>query len=404
MKTSNKIQGYLRDIADLIGREFMTIATSFAILLVLIGGVFIYGLLYNYMYQPNVVRNAPLAVVDKSNTALSREYIRLIDAAPDVTVYSNEVDFPAAKELMKKNEVVGIIYIPYNFDTKVNRGEASVFISYGVTQAFLYYASIQKASSGAMLELDGRHRADQVVFLPAKDVQTIAMVNPISVSSNPLFNYTEGYGTYLIPAVLMIIIFQTLFMVIGNISGGERGTGSILYFAKEGTSFGRASRIVISKAFVYSMLYAIFSLFLLGLIPLIFGMPNIGHIYENVMLLIPYLLAISFFGMAASFFFTDSEAPILMIPFFSVGLVFLSGISYPLELMPWYWHAAHFVLPAAPGTLGYVKINSMGASIADIKTEYLTLWIQCAVYFILACLTYRYNIRKALKASVSTDK
>ncbi len=115
-------------------------------------------------------------------------------------------------------------------------------------------------------------------------------------------------------------------------------------------------------------------------------------------MLIPFLLATSFFGLAASFFFTDSEAPLLMIAFFSVGLIFLSGVSYPLELMPWYWRAAHFVIPAAPATLAFVKINSMGAGMSEIRVEYLTLWIQCVIYFLLACWVYRYNIRKALRA------
>lgn len=38
-------------------REFKTIGTSYAILLVLMGGIFVYGLLYNYMYEPNLIRD-----------------------------------------------------------------------------------------------------------------------------------------------------------------------------------------------------------------------------------------------------------------------------------------------------------------------------------------------------------
>ena len=53
-------------------REFKTIGTSYAILLVLMGGIFVYGLLYNYMYEPNLIRDAPIAVVDQSHSALSR--------------------------------------------------------------------------------------------------------------------------------------------------------------------------------------------------------------------------------------------------------------------------------------------------------------------------------------------
>ena len=187
-------------------------------------------------------------------------------------------------------------------------------------------------------------------------------------------------------------MFQTLLMVIGMVSGEERQFHLLQSYP---SSFAQAIRLVVGKTFVYMMLYAIFSLFLLGLIPFVFDLPDIGNVWNIIMLLIPFLMATSFFGLTASLFFTDSDAPLLMIAFFSVGLIFLSGVSYPLELMPWYWKLSHFLIPAAPATLAYVKLNSMGASMAGIHTEYVTLWIQCAVYFILACLVYRYNIWKS---------
>lgn len=132
-----------------------------------------------------------------------------------------------------------------------------------------------------------------------------------------------------------------------------------------------------------------------------FGLPDIGNPLYVIMLMIPFLLATSFFGLTASLFFTDSDAPLLMIAFFSVGLIFLSGVSYPMELMPWYWKLVHYLIPAAPATMAYVKLNSMGASMSEIQPEYITLWVQCAFYFVTACLVYRYNIRKAMAKSAS---
>ncbi len=385
---------YLADIAEIIYDEFRVISTSYSILLVLIGGIFVYGLLYNYMYAPDVVRNAPVAVVDHSHSELSRQFTRYLNVTPQVEVLTNAVDYTDAQDMMKRDQVVGIVYIPDDFEDRVSRGEQSVFIMYETTSAFLYYMSMQEASAAAMLALDEDYRPNMMVFLPEQAASQLAMAQPITVVGTALYNHTEGYGSYLIPAVLIIIIFQTLMMLIGMISGRERHTGSIARFASQGLSFGRMARVVAAKTFVYVMLYAIFCCFLLGLIPLLFGMPAIGNPFEIVMLLIPFLLATSFLGLAASLFFTDSEAPLLMIAFFSVGLVFLSGVSYPLELMPWYWRVAHYILPVSPATLGYVQLSSMGASLSQISGEYITLWIQCLVYFVLACFTYKYTTGK----------
>lgn len=391
------MRGRLADIAYLVRDEFCTIATSFSILLVLMGGIFLYGFLYNYMYAPDLVRNAPVAVVDESRSPVSREYARLLDATDQIEVLTDGVGFPEARTLMKESAVFGIVYIPSDFEDRLGRGEQAVFITYETTSAFLYYMSLQEASAGAMLALDERYRPEMAVFLPAGTASRLTAVQPITVVGTALYNVTEGYGTYLIPAVLVVILFQTLLMVISMISGEERDSGSLIRFAVQGVSFGRMSRVVLAKSFVYTMLYAVFALFLLGLIPRLFGMPSVGHVWNTVILMIPFLLATSFLGLAASIFFTDSDAPLLMIAFFSVGLIFLSGVSYPLELMPWYWQAVHYILPVAPATLAYVQLNSMGASLEQVGLEYVTLWVQCFVYFILACLTYRHTVSLACR-------
>lgn len=106
-------------LGDVIRHEWKAISTNPAILLVLAGGIFLYGLLYNYMYAPNLVRKAPVAVVDLSHSALSREYVRWLDAAPQTSVRARTPNILEAREWMKKGEVTGILYIPSDFETRV---------------------------------------------------------------------------------------------------------------------------------------------------------------------------------------------------------------------------------------------------------------------------------------------
>ena len=388
-------------IPAIIRHEWRAIATNPAILLVLAGGIFLYGLLYNYMYAPNLVRKAPVAVVDLSHSALSREYTRLLDATPQTAVYGQTPNILEAREWMKQGKVAGILYLPADFDARVARGEMSVFVLYAATDAFLNFKGLQESSSRVMLAINDAHRAEGAVFLPPQGLLAVASSAPVNVSGTALYNYTEGYGSYLIPAVMIVIIFQTMLMVIAMLTGEEAearrrllsATFGYSSFQKEenrnSLSWKNSLCIVSGRTFVYVMLYVVFSLFLLGLLPHIFSIPNIGHGWDIITMMIPFLLGTSFFALAVSRWFTDSEAPLLMIAFFSVGYIFLSGVSYPMELIPWYWQAMHYVFPVAPAVLAFVKLNSMGANLADIWPQMLILWIQVIVYGMLALHTTR---------------
>ena len=387
--SSGTSPGTEASLSNVIRHEWKAIATNPAILLVLAGGIFLYGLLYNYMYAPNLVRKAPVAVVDLSHSALSREYVRWLDAAPQTSVYAQTPNILEAREWMKKGEVTGILYIPSDFETHVARGETSVFTLYAATDAFLNFKGLQEASSRVMLAVNDAHRRAGTVFLPPQGLLAVASSTPVSVSGTALYNYTEGYGSYLIPAVMIVIIFQTMLMVIAMLTGEEAEQQREGVYSMKARSLKDMLCIVSGRTFVYVMLYVVFSMFLLGLLPHIFSIPNIGSGWDIVTMMIPFLLATSFFALAVSRWFTDSEAPLLMIAFFSVGYIFLSGVSYPLELMPWYWQAAHYVFPVAPAVLAFVKLNSMGGSLADIWPQMLTLWIQVIIYGAWAVYTTR---------------
>ena len=387
--SSGTSPGTEASLSNVIRHEWKAIATNPAILLVLTGGIFLYGLLYNYMYAPNLVRKAPVAVVDLSHSALSREYVRWLDAAPQTSVYAQTPDILEAREWMKKGEVTGILYIPSDFETRVARGETSVFTLYAATDAFLNFKGLQEASSRVMLAVNDAHRRAGTVFLPPQGLLAVASSAPVSVSGTALYNYTEGYGSYLIPAVMIVIIFQTMLMVIAMLTGEEAEQQRKGIYSTGARSLKDMLCIVSGRTFIYVMLYVVFSMFLLGLLPHIFSIPNIGSGWDIVTMMIPFLLATSFFALAVSRWFTDSEAPLLMIAFFSVVYIFLSGVSYPLELMPWYWQAAHYVFPVAPAVLAFVKLNSMGGSLADIWPQMLTLWIQVIIYGAWAVYTTR---------------
>ena len=86
------------------------------------------------------------------------------------------------------------------------------------------------------------------------------------------------------------------------------------------------------------------------------------------------------------------ENVMLLIVFVSVPLLFLTGVSWPQSSIPGFWQAVSWLFPSTFGVRGFIRINEMGGTLSDVLPEYYALWGQGLVYFIIACLVYRYQI------------
>lgn len=387
----------MNDIIKIIYNELKAIGTNIPILIVLILGNVGYGFLYNLLYNTNVYRDAPIAVVDMSQSDVSRHFIGYIDATQQVEVIMKTQDFHEAKRKLLGREIVGFLYIPSDLKENIMRGKQTECLIYGSTLSFLDYLNISEAVNFSSLEINSELLPEMIKNLNMIDVLFLANDKAVDIVSEPLYNESEGYGTYLIPPVMVIIIFQTMMITMAMRMGNEvtmSKSREVTELEYHSISKSLCLKIVLGKAITNVMIYIIFSIFFLGLLPLIFHLPHLGNYLDIVIMMIPYLFSSAFFCLCLSPFFTDADMPLFLIVFMSVPLVFLTGISYPLELMPWHWKILHYVFPVAPATLAFVKLDCMGGDLTNIRPEMATLWIQCAVYFVTAVLVWR---RKSLK-------
>ena len=376
----------MNEIIKIISHEFRAIGTNIPILIVLVLGNVGYGFLYNLLYNTNVYKEAPIAIVDMSQSDLSRHFIDYIDATQEVKVVAKTQNFHEAKRMLIEREIVGFLYIPSELKSEIMKGNQVQCVVFGSTLSFLDYLNIYEAVNFASLDINSELLPEMIESLNMIDILFLANDKAVDIVSEPLYNTSEGYGTYLIPPVMVIIIFQTLMITVAMRCGEEKTTR---LQDNKTTSLGSSAKIVLGKAFANVMIYSVFSVFFLGLLPMIFHLPHLGDSFDIIVMMIPYLFASVFFCLSLSPFYTDSDMPLFIIVFMSVPLVFLSGISYPLELMPWHWKIFHYLIPTAPATLAFVKLDCMGGDLTNIRPEMITLWIQCAVYFVAAVLVRR---------------
>ncbi len=384
----------IRLILSTILYEWKAIASNMAVLLVLLGGNIGYGFLYNYIYNPNIVREAPIAVVDMSQDKYSRLFIRNLDATEQVDVQYTLTNYAKAEELIRDRKIVGFLYLPQNFSSLGLEYNTSNIMSYGSTLSFLDFLMLQEATTYTLLDFNAMLRPLYVLQLPNEEKFAISALAPIDVIPTPMFNTTEGYGTYLIPPVLVLIVFQTLMICVCNINGEERERQILNNPFLLKSTKAKPLILVVGKTIAFVLIYSVITFFMLALLPRLFSLPHIGNATTIIVMVIPFLLASTFFALTLLPLCTNAESPLLFIVFMSVILLFFSGISYPLELMPWHWKVFHYIFPSAPATLAFVKINTMGAGIEQIQPELTTLCIQCVCYFTMALCSFKWGFIK----------
>ena len=137
--------------------------------------------------------------------------------------------------------------------------------------------------------------------------------------------------------------------------------------------------------------------YLLCAVPYMFNFISLVSWKSLMLFILPYLLACIFFSMTISALMRYRENVMLLVVFSSVPLLFMSGVSWPQSNIPSFWQGVSWLFPSTFGIRGFVRMNSMGATLEDISTEYHALWIQTVVYFVLAHEVYRFQIGKARK-------
>ena len=371
-------------------RELGNIMRDKGIMIFILFVPLVYPLLYSYVYTNEVVREVPVAVVDESASALSREILRRMDASPDMKVEARCTNMDEARELLRRHRVYGIVRIPSSLTRDLARGEQTTIGLYCDMSSMLYYKALLVTATNVSLEVNKDIKVGHYVT-GTTDRQDEVSKMPIEYDYVPLYNPQSGFAAFLIPPVLMPIIQQTLLLGIGMSAGNsrERHRGCAIPLHPW---YRNPVHIVIGKALPYFMLYIVLALYMFTVVTDMFTLPRLGHYATFVAFVIPYLLACIFLAMTLSAFIYRREDSILLLVFLSVPMLFLSGLSWPAAAMPSFWRYVSYLFPSTFGMNGYVRISAMGASLSDISTEYMALWIQAGVYFLLACWFYRRQI------------
>lgn len=382
----------LINIFGICYREIRSIIRDKGIMIFILFVPLVYPLLYSYVYTNEVVREVPAVVLDNSNSALSRQFIRDVDSSPDVRIVAKCSNMSEAQEFVRRHDAYGIIEIPSSITYDLAHGNQTYIGLFCDMSGMLYYKALLVTATNVSLELN---KDIKVNHYPGNTTRRQDEINKMPIEYNyvPLYNSQSGFAAFLIPPVLMLIIQQTLLLGIGMSMGNSREKYGRLVIPHN-RWYNKPINIVIGKALPYFILYMLLAVYMFTTVTNMFTLPKLGHYKIFIVFVMPYILACIFFAMVLSEFIYRREDSILLLVFMSVPILFLSGLSWPAVSMPTFWKYLSYLFPSTFGMNGYVRIASMGASLSDVSTEFLALWLQVIFYFTITCLFYRRRVNK----------
>lgn len=388
------VQG-IYDLFYIWKQEFRTTFRDQGVLIFFVLVPLVYPLIYSFIYTNETIREVPTVVVDNSRSSLSREYLRKVDASPETSIVAYCADMEEAKLMLKDCKAYGIIYIPAHFSDDIVQGKQTQVSIFCDMSGLLYYKALLTANTNVSLAMNAAIKMERAGNTTARQDEITAY--PIEYEDVAIFNPTNGFAAFLIPAVLILIIQQTLLLGIGLSAGTAREHNQFKDLVPINRHYNGTLRIVMGKGLSYFMVYSLVAVYILCVVPRLFSLNQIAIPGVLTLFTLPYLTACIFFAMTASIAIRNRETCMLLFVFTSVPLLFLSGISWPGSAMPSFWRYFSYLFPSTFGINGYVRINSMGATLNEVAFEYRALWMQTGIYFLTTCFVYRRQIIQSRK-------
>ena len=374
---------------DVIKGEAKLIFSDMAIVLTIIGGVILYAFLYPQPYVNQSVSGICISVVDLDRSDISRDIIFELNSTPQVDVCRVDMSENDAKDALLGGDVKAIVIIPQHFKKELALNKSPTVAIGADSSYFLIFGGVLEGAMKSVLTTSATIKVanllkKDVPMSMAKDAYT-----PYSLNTINLFNPQNSYTQYVIPAVFVLILQQTMLIGLGIFGGGINERQS----RKEKGYFNTAPiwMMMLSRVVIFGGIFFIHMLFYFGFTFENFGITHMADMFELLNFGVVFLLASVFFGIFIGSLFNSREIATPAVLFSSLPLVFSAGFVWPLEAIPEFIKQLSMLFPSTPAIQGFLKLNQMGAGFSTVLGQYQILLVQIGVYAVLSYILLGYR-------------
>ncbi len=361
-------------LRQVIVSELSSILRNPVVMLTMFGGVLFYAFLYPLPYLQQTPLEQPVTVVNLDKSQLSYQLERMADATPEINLLRRDQTLEEAKQAVLRQEVSGILLIPENFYRDLLLGRSPVLSFAGDASYFLVYGSIVNGLSQVAGTLSAQVKVKRLLNQGTPMPLAVQHYSSFTTNLKPTFNPEIGYIDYVVPAVFILILQQTLAMSIG------------LYAATPENQLREVSGslLMVVRCGLFCAFYYLLSLFYFGFSFVHNGISQLGEPLELLTLLFPFLLSTCFIGLFIGSIVPKREWVTVLVLISSMPLIFAAGFIWPVEALPTAIVWLSNLFPSTPAIQGFLKLNQMGAEWWQIAPQWQLLNIQMVGWGVIA--------------------
>ncbi len=354
---------------------FGTIATIFTdkgVLLMLVIAPLLYGFFYPWPYQGEVVQEVPVGVIDYDRSELSNTIIRYSHASPDIKVQQYR-DEKEAQKALYHSDIAGYLIIPKDLERDVFANKPAYVSVLGNNSYFLLNKQVQMGFTKAIGTVSGGIEVKRDVARGAYMDTAKNSTQAVPLRIDPMYNRSEGYGAYVVPAVSILILQQTLLM----------GTALLVGTWHENKKQNATATGWLGRILALSIVSFIMGCFYYGWVFSNQNYPR-GHNMPGTLLFYAlFAPTVSTLGCLLGMWFKERERSLQILIFSSLPMFFFSGYPWPLSQLPEAIQYIRWLFPTSSGMHASVQLNQMGASLSHVSGYLVNLVIYWVVAFIL---------------------
>jgi ABC-2 type transport system permease protein len=324
-------------------------------------------------------------------TILSQAFImglQQINNQTHMLKLSNASSLADIKDKVQKGDIDGGIAIPSNFSASIMNGEQGTLIIITDQSNPTIAAELQAALSATFDQMGTLLAREKVQNLSSTVTwnDSLAIVKPYYVQTEGVVSGNPSYFNFIAPGIMMMTVMMSVMTGLPVAISQEKEVGTM-----DGMMVAPINRlsIILGKALGQTTRGLLQGFIIMALAIGLFGVAINGSILLVVGLLLLGVFSFVGLGIVMTSVAKDQETAQMMMMTLMFPMMFLSGVMFPIQSMPWYMQDISKFLPLTYASDAMRKVMVLGAGVSDISMDLIIMIAFGAVMIAIAVPLFR---------------